>query len=489
MGNNYLYPRRNIMQTMKTKQILFTIVILFFIFSCSKKEEIKVSDFALEVNSDFLTTSQKAYYLFTNNKGEIILEGILENGKKYDMPLLGNEAIHFTYLISTPSTQSPTIIANTFLNIEVSSSLILHQALNAQSALANAEQPKGKAEVRTNCFGGTYYTTIATQSDALFSLTDNTYNNYPQYINLFGTQEEALAIRSTTYSPTSPNQFQYAIKNIGINQQNEFICTDFKDGKNVMKSIQVDVGRTRNIGKGDIILSVLPNEFISPNPIHSFGQIDKRNFDFSTSQTSTLWYMEDWIKSKREYINITTQTYERKSNNEIKRIYQQSNYGLYPPPSTLRLEIPITSIEITHNQNKSVITQEGEQSIGSIIYQRKGSRNINEKIYAWLLQFSGDEEKIDWIFPTLSSQMRSHLGIEEGVFEKEMIPIVKFMSIFDDYEGYTKFIQTTFQPYNFRLYKAPSEWKVDYDITEYLSNEGGIIVPYNVNILRENRVK
>lgn len=463
---------------------VFLILISLSIFSCSKKDEIEISDFMIEVNSDFLVSNQKGYYLFTNDKGEVISEGILENEKKYNIPSSRDNSLHFTYLISTPSTQNSFVVANTFMNIEISNSLILHQALNGLGALTDIEQVKGQARLNIDCFGGMHYTTIATQSNAVFSLLDN---RYPQELGLFEAEEEALAIRSTESVPTSTSQFEYAIKDISIGRENTFVCSDFRDATDVMKSIQVDVGRTRNIGKGDITFSVLPDEFISPNPAYLFGQIDKKFFDFSTSQTYTLWYMEDWVKSKREYMNITAQTYERTSANEVQKVYKQSNYGLYPPPSTLRLEIPATSIEITHNQNRSVITQEGEQSTGSVLYQERGNRNINDKIYVWALQFSGDEKNIEWVFPNSSSQMRSHLGIEENVFEKEMIPIVKYMSILDDYKGYNKFIKTTFEPYNFRLYKAPSDWQVNYDITEYILNEGGIIYPYQVKSLKNNK--
>ena len=476
------------MQFVKIYAMLLFIGVL--LFSCSKKEEveevIELSDFMIEVHSDFLLSTQKGYYLFSNDKGNIISEGILENGKKYAIPSSEGSSIHFTYILTTPDIQRTTIVANTFLNIEVSNSLILHKALNGSNAFPDVGEIKGQAKVNIDCFGGINYITIATQSNALFSLPDN---SYPKQLGLFATEEEALAIRSTESTPTSANQFEYAIKNISIDRENTFVCSDFTDATNVMKSIQVDVSGTRNIGTGGITLSAIPNNFIPPRPLYLFGQIDFRSFDFSNSQTSTLWYMKDWIKSKREYMSITSQTYEYTSNNEVKKVYQQYNHGLYPPPSTLRLEIPAASIEIIHNKNKSVITQEGEQFIGTVVYQPRRSRETNNKIYAWALNFSGEEKNIEWTFPTLSSQMRSHLEIEENIFEKEIIPIAKYMSINEEYKDYNEYIKTVFKPYKVILYKAPLEWKVRYNITEYILDEGGIIYPYEINYLKNNGFK
>ncbi|AFM02663.1 hypothetical protein Fleli_0164 [Bernardetia litoralis DSM 6794] len=457
--------------------VLFTLLTLS-VFSCSKKDEVEISDFMIEVNSDFLLSSQKGYYLFTNAQGDILSEGILENDKQYSIPAFQDETVHFTYFLSEPpNPQLATVVAITFMNIDISHNLVLHGG----SDLSDAQQEKGQANVSIECFGGTYYTTIATKTSAVYGVADA---SFPRTLNLFDDGEEALGLRTTVYPPTSASQFQYAMKNLYVGQENPFLCGDFQDASQKMKSIQIDVGRTRNIGTGVIQLSSIPNGFVSPNIARPFGITDMRSFNFSDSQTATLWYLEDWVKSKREYMKITSQTYDNDlTTGQTKRIYKQSNYGLYPAPSIIRMEIPDVSINVSHNQGISTITQSGEQSLGNIQYQRKGIRGQNEKLYAWILQFEGNQSSIEWVFPKLSNQLYSYLEVEENVFEKEMIPIIKYMSIFEGYKNYNQFIKETFTPYDFKTYNAPVNWQVDYDITEYITNQGGVMYPYEINNL------
>lgn len=470
----------------KYKYFLLLIFYSILFYSCSKKnEEITLSNFSIDVQSDFLLSTQKAYYLFTNNEGDILSEGSLENGKQYVIPSF-EEEVHFTYILSTPpDPQLATIIAITYVDINVSNNLVLHKGLNSSSALVNADLPKGQANVRIDCFGGLYYTSIATKSDIVLGVEDN---QFPRSLNLFDSQEEALALRTTVYPPTSANQFLYAIKNIQIGQENPFLCEDFQDASQKVKSITMDVGRTRNIGSGYITFSAIPDGFVSPNPLYTFGTIDRKNFNFNNSQTATLWYLEDWVKSNRKYMRINSQTIERGATNDRQKVYTQVNHGLFPPPSVIRLEIPTVSIDIQHSENKSLITQSGEQFIGGVQYQRKGERIQNNKLYGWILNFAGNKQQIEWIFPKLSNQLYSHLGIDKNVFESEMIPIQKDMAILEGYNNYDKYVKETFTPYDFTTSIAPANWQKNHFITEYISSEeGGVIPHYEIDIFHRNK--
>lgn len=470
---------------MKTTYLLFAFVAILVLSSCSKNEETLPSDFSIEVQADFLNSNEKGYYLFTNSEGEILSEGILENGQNYPIPKKGEDKIlHFTYFLNTPPVSNLSFFTGvTVMDINVSSNLILHSALNPVIPIVDNA---GIAEVRIDCFGGQYYTSMITGNVGRLSGIQD--QNFPASLSLMNPVEETLALRTTSYPPTSASEFQYAIKDIRVGETTSFLCEDFRDASQKIKSITVDVGRTRNIGNGFVRLTTIPDGAVISNPYLTFGTADFRGFRFSDSQTTTLWYLEDWVKSKREYMCLTSVTEQYSDNNELVRTYTQSNYGLYPAPSVVRIEIPEATININHNERTSIITQNGGHFTGNIFYERKEDKIQNNTFYAWLVQFSGEKQEMQWVFPTLSNQFYTYFEVEENIFKDEMIPVSKNMNVLGEYDGdYNQYVKENFTPYNFFVQKAPSTWQQDIYITEQISNQGGETPIHLIDIFNRNR--
>lgn len=223
-----------------------------FLFSCSKKEEIEeiiepTTKFSFQTTSDFLLSTQKAYYFLINEKDSVLKEGILENGKTYTSEFLEVEELNFAYMIGTYEDNKKNFKGHQFLDIATDNVMVLHKYLHQDERRINfTKQGIGEAQINFSCAANTGSTNYSILSDDNYNVLN--VGSQPGVlsnakITLYSPTTDIMLLRAEGYRPTRTEEFSYATATVQAGENYSFDCNtpDFKTSRGMMKDLDINL--------------------------------------------------------------------------------------------------------------------------------------------------------------------------------------------------------------------------------------------------------
>ncbi|AFM02666.1 hypothetical protein Fleli_0167 [Bernardetia litoralis DSM 6794] len=447
------------MQFVKIYTVLLFIGVL--LFSCSKKEEVEeiiepTTKFSFQTTSDFLLSTQKAYYFIINEEDSVIKEGVLENGKTYTSEFPEIEELNFAYIIGTYDENKKNFKGHQFLDVATDNVMTLHKYLHQEQNPIVNKQGVGEATVNFICAANTSGTNYSILSDDNYNFhiarQPNILSNAK--VTLYSPSAEVMLLRTDKYRPTRTEEFSYATQTIQVGETYSLDCNTpaFKTSRGMMKDFDIDLSKAHQLNRyfGSVLLNVYPTNkeimnnahLYSPYMDHYLGKIYRTSVG-SNETSCKLWYPSEWIEGKREHLEvfISVQDNNYSGPNFKPTNYWQKHEGNYPPPIDLGFSIPLYSLDIEEKDSIYTSYQSGEPYLAEIIYSNIIENSSDYEKYNWIVSFSAKKPKVSWKLPFFSVKSNEYLEIRYRTFDGiDIQPTHKRFQVKDEqtYEGYIK---------------------------------------------------